>query len=98
MRLQSLLIGDGFRRIRTWLLGLVAASYVGLPSGQALADSNVGGLMLNGYAAVQGISVTLKGNGNAVTIQTNQYGQYYFPGVKPGTYTLSARPPATGSY
>ena len=71
-------------------------------SGRVYADSNNNGLVDGGELGIAGVSVVLTGTdylGNAVNVSvvTAADGTYRFPGLLPGTYTVTepAQPPNT---
>jgi len=80
-----------FRRCSTWLVMCAVMVLAGVSSaGAQQFTGGVRGLVRDANGVIPGVTVTLTNEATNVSreVQTNDVGQYSFPAVAPGTYTL----------
>lgn len=70
-----------------------AASCFGSINGSVVADLNVNGKAESGEPGVLGAKLFLYNSSGVVGLYTTGNGQFYFPGLASGKYTLTAAPP-----
>src|SRR5213595_194358 len=80
------------RPLKLWSFGLTVVAVFFLCAGVARAQAgNIRGRLFlpNGTYLNESVRISLEtGRGVKSTVFTDNQGQYYFPGLTPGTYTL----------
>src|SRR5579871_563771 len=88
--------GQQMQRVRRFTYGLLAAIAVGAMSISTLsaqsAQGGLRGVVKDPQGVIPGVTVTLTNEANNVSRETvtNSVGEYSFPAVDPGTYTVKA--------